>query len=61
MSRWHVSQADAGNVRFWPKADMSRYTAHVCFRGKADMTMSAFVVAIGGKADIAWCTAHVRF
>jgi len=27
------------DVRFWPKADMSYCTAHVCFGGKADMTV----------------------
>ena len=56
--------ASIGYVRFWPKADIPRCTAYVCFRGKADMTfcehMSAFAVAFGGKADIAYCTAYVR-
>src|SRR5262249_40749895 len=46
-------------VRFWPKADIPRCTAHVRFRGQSGhdrLRMSAFAVAIGGKADMAFCT-----
>jgi hypothetical protein len=45
-------------VRFWPLADMSRCTAHVCFREQSrhdHWHMSAFMVATGGKADMTYC------
>jgi len=56
-------QNKAGDVRFWPKADMS--ALHMSAIGcKADMTIcgvSAFAVAIGGKADMVLCGAYVCF
>ena len=45
------SQLTRGDVRYWPKADMSQCTAHVCFWGQSrHLGMSPFAVAIGGEA-----------
>lgn len=55
------------NVRFWPLADDSQRSAHICCQGLSGddrlrhQPMSAFAGAIGGKADIVFCGAHVRF
>jgi hypothetical protein len=53
-----------GDVRYWPKADMSYCTAHVRFWGHSGhgrLRESAFAVAIGSKADMGCCTAYVCF
>lgn len=38
---------------FWPKADISLCTAHVCFRGKADMIIDTRELFLGAQAHVA--------
>src|SRR5262249_25839633 len=44
--RGGLSVFTSANVRYWPKADMSYCSAHVCFGAKADIDQPPFTTAV---------------